>query len=40
MIGTAGSFNRIDLGKRDFKLTFPDGYAISLLNVTGNTKSR
>jgi hypothetical protein len=30
-------FNRIDFGKRDFKFTFPDGYAISLLNVTDKT---
>jgi hypothetical protein len=30
-------FSRIDFGKRDFKLTFLDGYAISLLNVTGKT---
>ena len=26
-------FNRIDFGKNGYKLTFPDGYEISLLNV-------
>jgi len=38
--GQTIEFNRIDFGKRDFKLSFKDGYAISLLNVTGKTMRR